>query len=170
MSRVIAALGLVLLLSCGKSPEPVSTASFRAADTPIYSAAVVDDSRLVGHWHQVVAFAPTGQTDCTSGDLDISRGAGGGLQALWALCLAAGRVDGQGPMQMVKPGRYDLALMPTWWILWVDADYRTLVIGTPSGQLGLVLNRDTVLPADRLKAAGDILRFNGYDLDAMKVF
>ncbi len=55
-------------------------------------------------------------------------------------------------------------------MLWADADYRTLVVGTPSGQFGFVLNRGATLPPDRLKAAKDIARFNGYAIDMFVVF
>ena len=56
------------------------------------------------------------------------------------------------------------------WVLWADADYRTLVIGTPSGRFGFVLNREAVLPPDRLLAVQDILRFNGYRSDDLVLF
>jgi apolipoprotein D and lipocalin family protein len=55
-----------------------------------------------------------------------------------------------------------------WWLLWVDADLRTLVIGTPAGQFGMILNRDPVLPPDRAAAARDILAWAGYDLRRLR--
>ena len=60
--------------------------------------------------------------------------------------------------------------MEDWWVLWADGDYRTLVIGTPSGQFGFVLNRDSTVPADRMDAVRDILTFNGYRVAEMVVF
>ena len=47
---------------------------------------------------------------------------------------------------------------------------RTLVIGTPSGEMGFILNRDGRLPADRLAAAREILEWNGYDLERLQTF
>jgi apolipoprotein D and lipocalin family protein len=55
-----------------------------------------------------------------------------------------------------------------WWVLWVDADYRTLVVGTPSGSFGIILNRTADLPPDRLAAARDVLAWNGYDLTRLR--
>jgi apolipoprotein D and lipocalin family protein len=54
-------------------------------------------------------------------------------------------------------------------VLWADADYRTLVIGTPDGSFGFILNRGG-FPADRLKAAREILAWNGYDLTQLVVY
>ena len=55
-----------------------------------------------------------------------------------------------------------------WWVLWVDADYRTLAVGTPDGRFGFILNRDGALPPDRLAAAREILEWNGYDLARLR--
>ena len=157
------ALCLVVLAAC--NAKPVAAPAFRDAGEPIYSSAVLDPARLAGHWVQVATFAPGGRARCGPGQLDVS-----GLQASWDLCLAGGAIGGAGPMVPGKPGRFDVAGMPVWWVLWADADYRTMVIGTPSGSLGFVLNRDAALPADRLKAVRDILNFNGYNLDTFVVF
>lgn len=158
-----AAICLIVLASC--SPKPAEAPAFREPNAPIYSSAVLDVTRLSGHWVQVATFTAGGQTACAPGVVDIAAG-----QAAWDLCLAGGQMRGAGPMVADKPGRFDLAGMPVWWVLWADADYRTLVIGTPSGRMGFVLNRDAALPADRVKAVRDILGFNGYHLDQMVEF
>jgi apolipoprotein D and lipocalin family protein len=88
----------------------------------------------------------------------------------WTLCLADGVNSGSSAMQSGKPGRFAIEGSDDWWVLWADADYRTLVIGTPSGRFGFVLNRDPALPPDRLQAVRDILRFNGYQTENMAIF
>ena len=154
---------LIILASCGQKPTELAT--FRDPAAPIYSSAVLDVARLNGHWVQVATFAVDGQARCAPGVVDIAAG-----RASWDLCLAEGQVRGAGPMVAGKPGRFELGGMPVWWVLWADADYRTLVIGTPSGGMGFVLNRDVALPADRAKAVRDILKFNGYHLDQLVGF
>ncbi len=67
------------------------------------------------------------------------------------------------------PGRFVIGDQ-LWWVLWADADYRTLAIGTPSGQFGLILNRDGALPPDRLRAAREIFDFNGYDIARLRSY
>ncbi len=154
---------LIVLASCSR--KPAESLAFRDPEAPIYSSAVLETARLSGHWVQVATFAAGGQAACAPGRVDIAAG-----QASWDLCLAGGPVRGSGPMATGKPGRFELDGMPVWWVLWADADYRTLVIGTPSGRMGFVLNRAAALPADRAKAARDILRFNGYKIDNMVEF
>ncbi|WP_435258004.1 lipocalin family protein [Thioclava sp. FR2] len=68
-----------------------------------------------------------------------------------------------GPVKMVGPGRMEIDGQ-LWWVIWVDTDYRTLAIATPSGAYGFILNRGGKLPADRLAAAKEIFAFNGYDV------
>lgn len=156
---------LLVLLGCGHRPTalpPNLSPAFRDPAAPIYSSAVLDPARIQGHWVQVAGFG----TDpaCGPGVVDIGAG-----NIDWSLCLGAAR-SGAGPLLPGKPGRFAVPGMPDWWVLWADGDYRTLVIGTPSGQFGFVLNRDASLPADRAKAVRDILKFNGYNLDTLRFF
>lgn len=157
-------LTFLLLAACAPPDLPV-TAQFRAPDAPIYSSAVLEGARLSGHWVQVAGFAPGGQAACGPGIVDIAAG-----RLAWDLCLGDGRHAGAGPLRPGKPGRFGVQGMEDWWVLWADGDYRTLVIGTPSGQFGFVLNRDSTVPADRMDAVRDILTFNGYRVAEMVVF
>lgn len=124
---------------------------------------------------QVAGFAPDGATTCKHGGVEIST-RGDGLHAAVRLCLSGSDIRAAGGLRPVGPGRIALeggavpGLGEPWWVLWVDTDYRTLVIGTPSGRFGFILNRDPVLPQDRLIAAREILEFNGYDLGQLRVF
>ncbi len=49
------------------------------------------------------------------------------------------------------------------WVIWVDDDFRTAAIGTPDGSYGWLIDRKPEGGADRLRAAREILEFNGYD-------
>lgn len=157
-------LVLLFLQACSR-PEPVEPAGFRAEGAPIYSSAVLQGDRLAGRWVQVATFARGGQPDCAPGSADIKAG-----QVRWALCLPDGTQSGASGFRSDVPGRFAVAEMEAWWVLWADADYRTLVIGTPSGRFGFVLNRVAALPADRRQAVRDILRFNGYRAEDLAFF
>ncbi len=134
----------------------------------MYSNAVLDASRLVGRWAQVADFTNKSGS-CTPGGVEISK-AGAGLTVAYRLCLSGSVVQGDGAMQPAGPGRFVVPGQPgPWWVLWADADYRTLVIGTPNGRLGFILNRERDLPPDRLVAARDILDWNGYDLKRLQM-
>jgi len=86
------------------------------------------------------------------------------------LCLAGKPANVAGPLSPLGPGRFGLVGVPDpIWVLWADTDLRTVVLGTPSGRFGIILNRDATLPADRLTAAREVLDWNGYDLDRLRL-
>jgi apolipoprotein D and lipocalin family protein len=126
----------------------------------MYSLAGFDAARLSGAWHQVAGFG----TACSGGAIEV------GATTRFDLCLPDGQKQGAGAMVATKPGRFDLQGVGPLWVLWADADNRTVVFGAPSGEYGLILNRDPSLPADRLTAARDILAFNGYNVAMLQVY
>lgn len=156
----------LLLLGCA-APQP---GGFRSVDRNIYSTAVVEPQRLSGRWVQVADFAPPGATACRASGVAVSEG----LQVQADLCLGGTRRSFRGPAQITGPGRLQLVgadpegIGAEWWVLWIDADYRTVVVGTPDGRFGFILNRDGALPPDRLAAAREILEWNGYDLARLR--
>ena len=154
MSRVRLGL-LVLLAACTARPEPVSVT--RDLSRPVYSIAGFDAARLSGDWVQVAGFGA-----CAGGSLQVGAG------VAYDLCLASGQARGEAQATGV-PGRFqtkDGGL----WVLWADADNRTLVIGGPDGRIGAVLNRGADISPDRLTAARDILSFNGYDVARLRAY
>jgi apolipoprotein D and lipocalin family protein len=158
--RLIAALALGLLAAC--APKPPPEAVLRDLARPVYSNASYDFARLEGTWVQVADLAAT-DTGCAPGQMQVAGG-----QVTWSLCLNGRPANGQGALQAAGPGRFTLpGLAPVVWILWADADDRTLVLGTPGGQFGVILDRGA-LPADRAKAATDILAWNGYDVALLR--
>ena len=165
MYRLIALL--LLLSACGGAPEPAALAPYRTLNAPIYSNAVLDLPKLAGTWTQVASFGAAGR--CKPGGAEIRQTARG-LQAAYRLCQSGQERRGAGPLQPTGPGRFAAAgQTAAWWVLWADADYRTLVIGTPDGSFGFILNRGG-FPADRLKAAREILAWNGYDLTRLVAY
>jgi apolipoprotein D and lipocalin family protein len=132
-------------------------AGSRDASVPITSIVSFDPALFVGRWHVVEAIKGT---DCAAYDYAPS---GGGL-AVTGYCAGGVR---QGEAHLAGPGRLTQTLggrPEELWVLWVDADYRTAVIGTPSGRVGMVLNRVPDIPPDRLRAAHEVMDWNGYDV------
>ncbi len=156
-------LALLALTACAAPPAPPQGA-FRPAGAPIWSSAQLDPARLAGEWRQVAGFGAEG---CRPGGVTISGRAA--LTAAFRLCLSGRDWTGAGPMQAAGPGRFTVGGRP-WWVLWADADYRTLVIGTPDGSFGFVLDRSGTAAPDRMRAAREILDWNGYDLARLVVF
>lgn len=168
---MIAALALLAVAACARLPQ--EQASFRRAGTPIWANAVTDPMTLTGRWTQVASFATRPAVGCRPGGAEFTRTAQG-LYATVQLCLNGANAVYRGPLAIPGPGRLrpagraDAPLDRDWWVLWVDADLRTLVLGTPDGSFGVILNRDARLPEDRRIAARDILRWNGYDLSLLR--
>lgn len=159
----IALCALLVLVGCA-APPPVT--GFRDPATPIYSSAVFDAAGLVGDWRQVGDFAVV--PGCAAAGVRFVPGAAVRIEG--QLCLAGQRQTIAGPLVPMGPGRFAVAgIADPLWVLWADGDLRTLVLGTPSGRFGLVLNRDRALPGDRLTAARDVLAWNGYDLGRLRI-
>jgi apolipoprotein D and lipocalin family protein len=162
-------IGLACVVLAGCAPRPASplASTYRPSSAPIWSNAQFDPAQLVGSWRQSAGFA-TSKGGCSPGGADIA-GRAGALTLSARLCLSGQDVRLSGPLQSIGPGRFR-AGGQEWWVIWVDTDYRTLAIGTPSGAFGFILNRGGALPPDRLSAAREIFDFNGYDTRLLQSF
>ena len=166
MHRLILLVFAVVLTACSPRNNLIPTA-YRQPDAPIYSSATLDEARLIGQWTQVGAYGARG---CEDGAVDIS-GAAGALTIAYRLCLSGVEGSAAGPLTRTGPGRYTAPDLPgDLWLLWMDADARTLVIGNPSGAYGFVLNRGGPLPPDRAGAVREIFDWNGYDPAALMLW
>ena len=152
---------LALLAGCAAT---VPVAGFRKPGTQIYSNAVLENERLIGDWVQVAEFAAANAPACTKGKVRIDAG----LRVAADLCLNGARSRIYGPLKAVGPGRFAPPKGEEWWVLWADVGYRTLVIGTPSGRFGFILNRSSDLPPDRMRAAREVLEWNGYSVSRLR--
>ncbi len=157
-------LTLLCLFLVACSPAPPPNASFRDGQKQLYSTADLPASRLIGRWRQEAGFgAACGVTRFQGIDFTVENGA---VQVAYHLCLNGRIQQGQGPL-VGQQGRYNLPqLAVPIWVLWIDADNRSMAIGTPNGRLGMILSKDAI-PNDRLSAAREILDWNGYDLAQM---
>ena len=161
----IAALGLA-----GACAAPL--ASYRDATVTIASAVSFDPARYAGRWYEIARFPVPFQEGCTDTVAEYSLRADGSLGVVNA-CLRDGRLRRiEGEARVVGPGRLQvrfdgLPFASPYWVLWVAEDYRTAVVGVPSGRAGWVLHRDPTMPPDRMRAAREVLDFNGYDVDRL---
>ncbi|MCX8508355.1 MAG: lipocalin family protein, partial [Rhodobacteraceae bacterium] len=131
------------------------------------SSTAFDPARFQGDWQVVAAYG-----------LDAACGA---LQENWLVaeagfairgtaCTAAGKRGFVTQGSVSGPGRVlrDGPAGPVeQWILWVDADYRVAAVGTPSGAFGHILARPGMARTDLMKAAREIMDFNGYDISRL---
>lgn len=153
------ALILVFILSgCA------TTSLNRDRAVPMSSIAAFDPTRVTGRWHMFALFPETG---CAPRVIEYSQNSDGTLGV--STHCSDGRVV-RGTARISGPGRITVTLNGVsveHWVLWVDEGYRTLVLGTPSGEIGWVLDRAQSIPPDRFRAAQEVLDWNGYDLSKL---
>lgn len=170
MPELRAALALIALplalalMGCAQGAASQGSAQgFRMAAAPIYSTAALPVARMLGTWRQVAGFgAPAPCT--TAPSLQITA-EGGSATARYDLCFGPHRRTGAGALASGgAQGRYRLPnLNAPIWVLWMDENNRSAVLGTPDGSFGMILSKDPI-PKDRLRAAREVLAWNGYDL------
>ncbi|NNE82031.1 MAG: lipocalin family protein [Silicimonas sp.] len=165
MRRALAFLCLLLAGCAG---------GYRDTSVGMTSMAVFDPARYAGTWYEVASFPTPFQRGCTDTRAEYAVRADGAL-SVRNTCLKDGAVSViGGEAQIVGPGRLKVRLdgvpvQADYWVLWVDEGYRTAAVGVPSGRAGWILNRTETIPPDRLKAAREVLRFNGYDVSALQM-
>lgn len=163
-ARQLAPLALLLLAACAAAP-PVR--GLRDPAVPVRSIAGYDFAQMAGTWHQAAYLAPPSAPGCAPGRLSV-RPEGAALRLTGTLCLAGVARPADARAVPSGPGRLALSgEAEDWWVIWADHGNRTLVLAPPSGRFAVVLDRGQ-LPPDRLKAAREVLDFNGFDIGLMR--
>jgi len=167
----VALLALVLAGCAGLAP------GYRDTSVPITSIVAFEPARYAGRWYEVARFPVPFEAGCAGVTADYTLLSDGSLGVVNT--CREGVPDG--PARRISgravpsgPGRFQIGFdgLPfsgPYWVLWVDEGYRTAVVGLPSGRAGWILNRDPQIPADRLRAAREILSWNGYDLTKLEM-
>ncbi|SMR71444.1 apolipoprotein D and lipocalin family protein [Aliiroseovarius halocynthiae] len=127
-----------------------------------------DAARFAGQWVIRGEFVHPGQPPLY-GTVAIEHGAKG-ITGISISSGASGRE--RYDARMDRAGRITVGKQPfatQYWVLWVDADYRTAAIGTPSGSFGWIIDRNRKGGDDRIKAAADVMIFNGYAKSRLKL-
>ena len=153
-------LFLLLLAACAREAPPEAV-SFRDRGVPIGSTLRGTPADLGGEW--VISQAFPGLPSTGPGTrVTVAPDPAGSV--VWRL-TGAGRTEEIStvaglPGRFAPRGKGD----PELWLLWVDDDFRTAVVGTPDGSLGWIMDRAGQDSPDRTAAAREVLDFNGYDV------
>ncbi len=166
MTRTLIIALALMLTACG--------GAYRDRGVPMTSMALFDASKYAGLWYEIAHFPVSFQDGCVNTQADYQVTGTDSLSVRnscfrdGALRVIEGtaKVDGPGRLK-VRLGGSPIA--SDYWVLWVDEDYDTAVVGTPSGGAGWILNRTPDISDDRLAAARAILGFNGYDLSQLEM-
>lgn len=159
---------LVAVTACG--------AVYRDKAQPMVAQADFDAALYLGEWYEIARYPVIFQEGCTA-----TKATYAAIDAKTVSVLNQCRQgDPSGPLSQIKgtaqivgPGELRVRfssvpfLRAPYWVLWVDEDYETAVVGVPSGRAGWVLARTPkITPAKRAQAE-NALRSNGYDPDAL---
>ncbi|MCV3271220.1 lipocalin family protein [Roseobacter sinensis] len=160
------ALVCVAVAACAPAPEP----GYRDTAVPISATTRFSPAAFAGEWLVVEAFPTAFFPQCASQHWDAMTEAESPRLVV--------RCDGQpafdvpmtvDPRGVLRLGSSDLdSDSRALWVMWMDEEARTAVIGTPSGEMGWILNRGPDLRADRRAAARQIMAFNGYDVAGLQ--
>lgn len=165
------ALSLALMLAGCAAVTP-----HRDTKIPMTSIAALDVGRYAGGWGEVARVGEALVPGCGPASLTLAPDGQGGF-AVSGDCRIGGPMGSdrlvRGQARVAGPGRFDLAVeggySGPYWVLWVDEGYRTAVVGMPSGRAGWILDRAPEIPPDRLRAAREVLAWNGYDLSQLRM-
>ena len=178
MRARVAGLALLALGACGLVP-PVGGPTAPPAG-PVYRdpAALIGvtsrytPAKFGGVWYVRAGFAP----DLGRMAFRMIDGPSGQVMRLGAfVCDPAGVCGDYAqdlPVRRISNGRFSVR-MPDgrareFWVLWVDEGFRTAVLGNKRGDFGWIVDRATTGGADRIRAAREILDFNGYDVRQLR--
>lgn len=161
-------IGLPLLAglkATASSPEPITAVDF---DLPRYT----------GRWFEVARMPLRPEAECES-DVSASYVLHDDGIAVINQCL---RADGsaavvQGEARLADPenhAKLEVSFAPEWlrwlpfvwaeyWVLHVDADYQSALVGTPDRKHLWLLSRQPFLDGDRFQHLVDHARLKGYD-------
>ncbi len=174
MIRATLFASLMVLGACVASP-PASVPtgpSYRDQNALIGVTSRFDAEKFSGLWYVRAGFDPA-ITRMAFRMIDTPKGQ--------AMRLGVFVCDGAGicgdyaedlPATELGKGRYSVT-MPNgqtreFWVLWVDEGFRTAVLGNKQGDFGWIIDRSTKGGADRIKAAKEILDFNGYNVSLLR--
>lgn len=149
-------ISMIWLISCTVQPT-----GYRDLSVPIGATTRFDADRFSGQWMIAASFtlqqkAPVAFSLAGAANrLKVSTDEIPGIAGLYREGV---------PGELIPLSTQQETLV----VMWVDDDFRTAAVGTVSGTIGLVLDREGETPADRAAAVRDIFDFYGWDTSQLK--
>lgn len=151
-----ACLALIILTACTPAPTGV-----RDTSVPMGATTRFDPLRFEGAWQIVASFYPVRAGPLT---VTVAPEVVGVSLASNSVPEIVGFYDLGSPGVLIPrtPGAETLVVM------WVDEEFQTAALGTPSGSFGAVLNRSATIAPDKGVAVREIFEFYGWDVSRLK--
>lgn len=166
MKHILTLFPLIALLAA------CSGGVYRDMATSIAAQQDFTAARYLGRWFEIARYPVSFQKGCTATTADY-----GPVDATTISVINTCRQDSpdgpvrqiDGTAEIVGPGKLKVRfgsvpfVAADYWVLWVDEDYQTAVVGVPSGRAGWILARTPRIDPARRARAEAALRANGYD-------
>ncbi len=165
IARLACLAAALLLVGCAAAP---TGPAYRDTGQPLSVTTRSDPARLAGDWELRAATSDDAPTVLT-----YRPSPAGDSFALARRICADGTCETRRATydaHRLGPNRWRLAgpgAPPELWLVWVDEGYRTAAFGTPDGHFGWIVDRAATGGQDRIRAAREILEFNGYKPGAL---
>ncbi|MEM8774992.1 MAG: lipocalin family protein [Pseudomonadota bacterium] len=165
----IGGLVLAALASCGAPPTNVP--GFRDITKPLSVTTRANNAALHGTWFMREQFPVVNEIDRVFFVTNAPTLSSDVIETREQICrrkrvcdekVTEWRADRLGPnrWQLVNDAGTESFEL---WLIWVDSGFRTAAVGTPDGSYGWILDRSVDGGEDRIKAAREVLEFNGYE-------
>ncbi|KIN60366.1 putative lipocalin-like domain protein [Sulfitobacter noctilucae] len=147
----------VLIAACAATtPMPDVQIGLRNPTVPLGGTSRFDAARFAGEWHTVAC----------SGVCATAERYTMATDAVYLRQTA----EGQTPYSIAAPGVLkQIGGTDTLVVMWVDEGFRTAAVGDADGGWAAILDRRRAPGVDRVKAAREILDFNGWDISKLRM-
>ena len=172
--RIASAGAVIMALAiagCAPTPQVLVGPSFRDQSVAVTSIAGFDAARFAGTWRVVARLAAEGDPAGTMSEtFDMARTKDGfAVRHVYGKCdkLECVHVQTQELAKLAANGRFSMkhqGIAAEHWVHWVDGDFRVAAVGTPDGTFGWIMARSPKPRGDLVKAAKEILHWQGYDI------
>ncbi|MCU0881373.1 MAG: lipocalin family protein [Hyphomonadaceae bacterium] len=171
----LAALAMITACSSGISGRPADA-------PPPVPVASVDLSRYAGTWYEIARYPNSFQKNCEGTTAEYGLRPDGRINVT-NTCRVTNRpnsprsaravasvIDGSNGARIAV----NFAPIPlpkgegNYWVLYLDPDYRTALVGSPSGEFLWMLSRTPFITPDQRAALNAAATANGYRLDLLK--
>lgn len=167
---ILIVLMLSALSACGFN-------NYRDDSVPITSFADLDVGRYSGLWYEIASFPVPFQAGCVATTAEYAVLEPGRISV--RNTCREDTLDGpikqiEGEASVTGPGQlavrfYSVPFINApYWVLWVDENYQTAVVGSPSGRAGWILGRTPEIDPAQYQAALAVLVSNGYDVSQIR--
>lgn len=150
-----------------------TTTTERLGLGPVRTVAAVDLGRYVGTWYELASFPQSFQEGCSHTTATYTLREDGEIDVL-NRCIKDGELDeAEGRARVVEPpAKLEVSFFrPFWgeyWIIDLDPEYRTAIVGHPSRDYLWFLSRTATVAPQVMSAMEDAARAQGYELNRLK--